>query len=120
MASADRFWKFAAECRPSKIYSANHLATSISQIPNRKRCRVKCYASEEAQSPHAYRRLACVHQFMAKKLVFAIVLLIGNAVAVKAETVPVPRERPPVLQEQLAPKAEIGTFDLPVAAFRNC
>jgi hypothetical protein len=107
MESADRFRKFAAECRPCKIYSANHLATSISHIPNRRRCRVKCYAFEEAPPLHAYRRLAYLHQFMAKKLVSAIVLLMGNAVAVKAETVPVPRERPPVLQDQiLAPKAE--------------
>ena len=35
-----------------------------------------------------------------KKLVCAIVLLMGSASALKAETVPLPRERPPVLEDQ--------------------
>ena len=44
---------------------------------------------------------------IAKKLVCAIVLLMGSASAVKAETVPVPRERPTVLEDRTsAPKIE--------------
>ena len=56
-----------------------------------------------------------------KKLVCAIVLLMGSASALKAETVPLPRERPPVLEDQTSSVEDrIRTFGLPVAAFRNC
>jgi hypothetical protein len=41
-----------------------------------------------------------VHQFIPKKFVYAIVLLMASALAVKSETVPLPRERPPVPEDQ--------------------
>jgi hypothetical protein len=48
-----------------------------------------------------------VHQFIPKTLVCAIVLLTGSALASNAETVPVPRERPPILEDQSStPKIE--------------
>ena len=48
-----------------------------------------------------------MHQFIPKKFVCAIVLLMASALAVKSETVPLPRERPPVLEDQTsAPKIE--------------
>ena len=48
-----------------------------------------------------------VHQFIPKELVCTIVLLMASALAVKSETVPLPRERPSVLQDQTsAPKIE--------------
>jgi hypothetical protein len=36
-----------------------------------------------------------VHQFIPKEFVCAVVLLMAGALAVKSETVPLPRERPP-------------------------
>jgi hypothetical protein len=48
-----------------------------------------------------------VHQFIPKEFVCAIVLLVASALAVKSETVPLPRARPPVLEDQTsAPKIE--------------
>src|ERR1700722_15547603 len=48
-----------------------------------------------------------VHQFIPKEVVCAIVLLVASALAVKSETVPLPRARPPVLEDQTsAPKIE--------------
>ena len=48
-----------------------------------------------------------MHQFIPKEFVCAIVLLVANALAVKSETVPLPRARPPVLEDQTsAPKIE--------------
>ena len=48
-----------------------------------------------------------MHQFIPKEFVCAIVLLMASALAVKSETVPLPRERPPVLEDQTsAPKIE--------------
>ena len=41
-----------------------------------------------------------MHQFIPKEFVCAIVLLMASALAVKSETVPLPRERPPVLEDQ--------------------
>jgi hypothetical protein len=48
-----------------------------------------------------------MHQFIPKKFVCAIVLLTGSALASNAEIVPVPRERPPILEDQSStPKIE--------------
>ena len=48
-----------------------------------------------------------MHQFIPKEFVCAIVLLVASALAVKSETVPLPRARPPVLEDQTsAPKIE--------------
>ena len=48
-----------------------------------------------------------MHQFIAKEFVCAIVLLVATALAVKSETVPLPRSRPPVLEDHTsAPKIE--------------
>ena len=48
-----------------------------------------------------------MHQFIPKEVVCAIVLLVASALAVKSETVPLPRARPPVLEDQTsAPKIE--------------
>ena len=48
-----------------------------------------------------------MHQFIPKTFVCAIVLLTGSALASNAETVPVPRERPPILEDQSStPKIE--------------
>jgi hypothetical protein len=41
-----------------------------------------------------------VHQFIPKKFVYALVPLMASALPVKSETVPLPRERPPVLEDQ--------------------
>ena len=41
-----------------------------------------------------------MHQFTPKKFVYAFVLLMASALAVKSETVPLPRERPPTLEDQ--------------------
>jgi hypothetical protein len=41
-----------------------------------------------------------VHQFIPKEFVCAVVFLMASALAVKSETVPLPRERPPVLEDQ--------------------
>jgi hypothetical protein len=48
-----------------------------------------------------------VHRFIPKEFVCAIVVLMASALAVKSEIVPLPRERPPVLEDQTsAPKIE--------------
>ena len=48
-----------------------------------------------------------MHQFISKEFVCAVVFLMASALAVKSETVPLPRERPPVLEDQtLASKIE--------------
>ena len=48
-----------------------------------------------------------MHQFIPKEFVCAIVLLVASALAVKSETVPLPRARPPALEDQTsAPKIE--------------
>jgi hypothetical protein len=48
-----------------------------------------------------------VHHFIPKEFVCALVLLLEGALALKAETVPLPRERPSVLEDQTsAPKIE--------------
>jgi Extensin-like protein C-terminus len=48
-----------------------------------------------------------VHHFTSKKFICAIALLMGSALALKAETVPLPRDRPPILEDQSsAPKIE--------------
>jgi hypothetical protein len=48
-----------------------------------------------------------MHQFIPKKFVYAIVLLMASALAVKSQTVPLPSARPPVLEDQTsAPKIE--------------
>ena len=48
-----------------------------------------------------------MHQFIPKEVVCAIVLLVANALAVKSETVRLPRARPPVVEDQTsAPKIE--------------
>jgi hypothetical protein len=48
-----------------------------------------------------------VHRFIPKEFVCAIVLLMASALAVKSETVPLPRARPPVPEEHAsAPKIE--------------
>jgi hypothetical protein len=48
-----------------------------------------------------------VHQFIPKKFVYGTVLLLASALAVKSESVPLPRARPPVPEEQTsAPKIE--------------
>jgi hypothetical protein len=50
---------------------------------------------------------AAVRQIISKKFVCAIVLLTGTALASNAETIPVPRERPPVSEDRSsAPKIE--------------
>ena len=41
-----------------------------------------------------------MHQFIPKEVVCAVVLLVASALAVKSETVPLPRERPPVREDQ--------------------
>ena len=41
-----------------------------------------------------------MHQFTSKKFVYAFVLLMVSASAVKSETVPLPRERPPAPEDQ--------------------
>jgi hypothetical protein len=41
-----------------------------------------------------------VHQFTPKGFACAIVLLMASALTVKSETVPLPRERPPVLEDK--------------------
>ena len=41
-----------------------------------------------------------VHQFTPKEFAYAIVLLMASALIVKSETVPLPRERPPVLGDK--------------------
>jgi hypothetical protein len=48
-----------------------------------------------------------VHQFVPKKFVSAIVLLVASALAVKSETAPLPREHSPVLEDPTSvPKIE--------------
>jgi hypothetical protein len=48
-----------------------------------------------------------VHQFVPKKFVSAIVLLVASALAVKSETVPLPREHSPVIEDPTSvPKIE--------------
>ena len=49
-----------------------------------------------------------MHQFIPKEVVCAIVLLVASALAVKSETVPLPRERPPVLEDQTS-ASKIGS-----------
>ena len=41
-----------------------------------------------------------MHQFISKEFVCAVVFLMASALAAKSETVPLPRERPPVLEDQ--------------------
>ena len=108
MEFADRFRKFAAECRSCKIYSANHLATSISDIPNLEAVpSSNAMPFEEAPPPHAYRRARLRASIHAKKVCLRYRPSNGDRFSVKAETIPVPRERPPVLEDQtLAPKIE--------------
>ena len=79
-----------------------------------KRSFSKCYALKGTGNwPNEFHHImpltgrSSVHQFIPKEVVCAIVLLVANALAVKSETVRLPRARPPVVEDQTsAPKIE--------------
>jgi hypothetical protein len=72
-------------------------------------CAVKGTGNRPNEFPHIISLTGCslVHRFIPKEFVCAIVVLMASALAVKSEIAPLPRERPPVLEDQTsAPKIE--------------
>ena len=101
--------------RPRRITDSRRIERKPRGVRLRlKRSFAKCYALKGTGNwPNEFPHIipltgrSSVHQFIPKEFVCAIVLLMASALVVKSETVPLPRARPPILDDHTsAPKIE--------------